>query len=226
MASTTQETLFENFMAAVGGQLPAMETIANAGQEIAASLSTAARQAGDLQKQQTAVNPTAASPLTSAPAAASAQSDSSVGGTLLSIASSVFKSGLGLSPIISGLLGLFGGGGDAPTPPALTKYALPASIDFAAAYSGAGFTATDYDQAGMPRAFRTSNPGGAAQSGQDSGFDSRLAAEPPQAAAPQITVNVQAMDARSFLDRSSDIARAVRDAMLNLNAINDVVSEL
>ena len=43
---------------------------------------------------------------------------------------------------------------------------------------------------------------------------------------PQITVNVQAMDARSFLDRSSDIALAVRDAMLNLNSINDVVNEL
>ena len=45
-------------------------------------------------------------------------------------------------------------------------------------------------------------------------------------ARPQITVNVQAMDARSFMDRSSDIALAVRDAMLNLNAINDVVNEL
>jgi hypothetical protein len=46
------------------------------------------------------------------------------------------------------------------------------------------------------------------------------------APAPQITVNVSAMDARSFMDRSGDIAAAVRDAMLNLNSINDVVSEL
>jgi hypothetical protein len=37
---------------------------------------------------------------------------------------------------------------------------------------------------------------------------------------------VQAMDARSFLDRSNDIAAAVRDAMLNMNSINDVVNEL
>jgi hypothetical protein len=37
---------------------------------------------------------------------------------------------------------------------------------------------------------------------------------------------VQAMDARSFLDRSGDIAAAVRDAMLNMNSINDVVNEL
>ena len=29
-----------------------------------------------------------------------------------------------------------------------------------------------------------------------------------------------------FMDRSGDIALAVQDAMLNLNAINDVVNEL
>jgi len=37
---------------------------------------------------------------------------------------------------------------------------------------------------------------------------------------------VQAMDARSFLDHSSEIAAAVRTAMLNLNSINDVVNDL
>src|ERR1700716_3258958 len=103
MASRTQDTLFESFITAMGSQLPTMQTIANAGQEAAASLTTVATQAGELQRQQTAVNP---SPR--APATTSSQSDSSVGGTLLSIASNVFKSGLGLSPIISGLMGLFG----------------------------------------------------------------------------------------------------------------------
>jgi hypothetical protein len=34
------------------------------------------------------------------------------------------------------------------------------------------------------------------------------------------------MDSRSFLDHSSEIAQAVRDAMLNLNSINDVVNDL
>jgi len=43
---------------------------------------------------------------------------------------------------------------------------------------------------------------------------------------PQITVQVQTMDARSFLDNSDQIAQAVRGAMLNLSAINDVVNEL
>ena len=71
----------------------------------------------------------------------------------------------------------------------------------------------DYYQPGMPQ-----SPAEAAASG-----GARATAS---GAAPQITVNVQAMDARSFMDRSNDIALAVRDAMLNLNAINDVVNEL
>jgi len=34
------------------------------------------------------------------------------------------------------------------------------------------------------------------------------------------------MDSRSFMDHSSDIAQAVRDAMLNMHSINDVISNL
>jgi hypothetical protein len=45
-------------------------------------------------------------------------------------------------------------------------------------------------------------------------------------AAPQIIVNVSAMDSQSFMDRSNDIASAVREAMLNLHPINDVVASL
>ncbi len=43
--------------------------------------------------------------------------------------------------------------------------------------------------------------------------------------APQVTVNVQAMDSRSFLDHRDEIARAVREAMLNGHSLNDVVNE-
>jgi hypothetical protein len=52
------------------------------------------------------------------------------------------------------------------------------------------------------------------------------AASSNSTAGPQITVNVQAMDAQSFLDRSDDLAKAVRAAMLNMSSINDVVNEL
>jgi hypothetical protein len=43
---------------------------------------------------------------------------------------------------------------------------------------------------------------------------------------PSITVNVSAMDSRSFSDHSETIARAVREAMLNSGALTDVVTEL
>jgi uncharacterized protein YggE len=49
---------------------------------------------------------------------------------------------------------------------------------------------------------------------------------PATTAAPQITVNVHAMDSQSFMDRSSDIANAVREAMLNSHSINDVIASL
>jgi hypothetical protein len=47
-----------------------------------------------------------------------------------------------------------------------------------------------------------------------------------QQPAPQITIQVQAIDSRSFQDHSAEIAQAVREAMLNSHALNDVVNEL
>jgi hypothetical protein len=34
------------------------------------------------------------------------------------------------------------------------------------------------------------------------------------------------MDSQSFMDRSSDIARALRDAMLHMHPVNDVIGEI
>jgi hypothetical protein len=83
----------------------------------------------------------------------------------------------------------------------------------------------DYDQSGMARTYRPASSGDS-QVSQAAGAQGASAYPPAAPQTSQITVNVQAMDARSFLDRSNDIALAVRDAMLNMNAINDVVSEL
>ena len=114
----------------------------------------------------------------------------------------VLKSGFGVAPLVGGLIGLFGGDGEEEPAP-FAKYAMPASVNIEAAERGGRIGVSDYDQMGTARML------------------------PLQAAsAPQITVNVQAMDARSFLDRSGDIALAVRDAMLNSNSINDVVNDL
>jgi hypothetical protein len=124
-----------------------------------------------------------------------------------------FKSGLGLGSLMGELLGLFGGG-DSETASTLTKYAMPSSLSFEAADTGDGLSNADYDQTGRARAYGgpgLSEPSGYATSGAN---------------APQITVNVQAMDSQSFLDRSTDIAAAVRHAMLNSNSINDVVNDL
>ena len=43
---------------------------------------------------------------------------------------------------------------------------------------------------------------------------------------PQVTIQVQAMDSRSFLDHSAEIAQAVREAMLNMHSLNDVVNDI
>ena len=41
-----------------------------------------------------------------------------------------------------------------------------------------------------------------------------------------ILVQVQTMDSQSFMDHSNDIAQAVRQAMLNLHSVNDVIADL
>ena len=153
---------------------------------------------------------------------AHSQTQTASGGVGESIASAVFKSGFGLAPLVTGLISLFGGG-DSEAPAPLVKYTLPAAVQFEAARTGAGVTGLDYDQSGMPRSYA---PAGGAQSSSSGPANETSAPAALQAPTPQITVNVQAMDARSFLDRSGDIALAVRDAMLNLNAINDVVNDL
>ncbi len=130
-------------------------------------------------------------------------SSGSIGSTLLD----VFAGGLGLSPLISGLASLFGGGGanstSGSTTLPLTRFALPPSIQAQGGVSESGGQpfAVDNPQGGLPRA------------------------APVQAAPAQITVQVQAMDSQSFLDHSADIAMAVRQAMLESSVLNDVVRE-
>jgi hypothetical protein len=111
-----------------------------------------------------------------------------------------------LSPIASAILGLFGGRSEDPPPP-LPTYALPSAIRINAGYAASSEGASrsiDYGHDGLPR----------------------LTQPTALAAAPQITIQVQALDSRSFLDHSEDIARAVRHAVLNSHALSDVVSEL
>lgn len=103
--------------------------------------------------------------------------------------------GFGLSPIISGLLNLFGGDEEAHSAPQLPKFIRPAPVEFEGGVSANESAAFEVSrgQSGMIR---------------------------------PIVVQVQAMDSRSFLDHRDEIARAVRQAMLETNALGDAVREL
>lgn len=136
----------------------------------------------------------------------STSSQSSSGGSsaldaIGSAAASVFENGLGLAPLIGGLVSLFGGSGGATTPPALSTYTAPESVQFEG----------DVDRSANVTEWGGS---GGAQSGA------------PLPTNTQITVQVNAIDSQSFLDHSQDIANAVRQAMLNSNSLNDVVGDL
>ncbi len=146
-------------------------------------------------------------------------SDTTGGPSVTSIATTFLESGFGIVPLITGLVGLLSGGSSAP--PALEKYTMPSSISFESAETPGGLSAADFDQTGAARLYRNST-------GTPGTVDSSDADRPtePGSAAPQITVNVQAMDAQSFMGYSTQIAQAVRGAMLNLSSLNDVVNEL
>lgn len=113
------------------------------------------------------------------------QSGQSAAGKAASAIQSTFGPGLGFSPLITGLLSLFGGGGGASQATIPEAFALPPSVDI-----NAGLRETAATQA------------------------------------PQITVQVQAIDSQSFLDHSNDIAMAVRQAMLQSTVLNDVIREV
>jgi len=117
----------------------------------------------------------------------------------------ILKSGFGLAGLGLKIAGLFGR--SKPEPVAFPTFELPPSLAVEGANTNSilgGFPRFDRGQSGEPRSFRNEAPGVSAQ----------------------VVVNVNALDTQSFLDRSSDIARAVRDAMLHMHPINDMIGEL
>ena len=115
----------------------------------------------------------------------------------------------GVGPIVTGLMKLFGSRDPEPLP-ALEKFIMPSSVSVEAGLSAdRGYSSVRYSQGGQPQ----------------------LAGATPQAnheahQPSTIQVNIQAMDSQSFLDRQDDIAKAVREAMLHSNSLNDIVMEL
>lgn len=94
--------------------------------------------------------------------------------------------GFGLSPIISGILGLLGGKQESP--PVLQAFSLPSASNQTVHLAAGGSSASGPSHV--------------------------------------VHVHVQAMDSQSFMDRSNEIASAVKSAMLNSHSLNDVVSEI
>jgi hypothetical protein len=138
----------------------------------------------------------------------SAQSSHSALSTVGSAASSLLG-GFGLlSPLISGIASLFH---HSSTPAPLPVYIPPSPVAINATLNSAANSAT-------PNAAST----GAATTGQAQSASTASQTAP----AAQVTVNVNAMDSQSFMDRSNDIANAVREAMLNMHPINGVVASL
>lgn len=123
-------------------------------------------------------------------------------------------SGLTLAPLVRGVLGLFGNNKKDDLP-ALTPYEFPAPIrtELGLSSNGDSFV-VDRGAGDRIRRVSDSVPGNAAS------------VQASTATPAAVTVNINAMDSQSFLDRREDIARAVREAMLHSHSVNDVVNEL
>lgn len=244
MASRTQDTLFNLFNEASGNSRADSVTgggdLAHA--DSASGSSSLFNASGDSGPGQSYDGTSGTSQ--------SAQPSGSSGSGLESLASTVFGGALGLVPLIGGLVGLFGGGGTQP--PVFQKYEMPSPISFEAADVGGSLVNSSYGQMGLPRVYDSSDSGGSssgaanaapasatpasggagsvgsagAPSGSAGSGAGAVTASSSSAGSHSISVNVQAMDAQSFMSYSGQIAQAVREAMLNLSSLNDVVSDL
>lgn len=111
----------------------------------------------------------------------------------------------GVGPLVTGLMKLFGSS-DSDAVPALEKFSAPTPVAVQAGLTrDREYSALRYAQGNTPDA---------------------LSQSPIRSGHTTVQVNIQAMDSQSFLDRQDDIARAVREAMLHSNSLNDVVLEL
>ena len=111
------------------------------------------------------------------------------------------------SPLVAGLISLFGGGDDDQTATSLPeKFALPPKLDYELGFSqnaGGGLFGVDRTSDGSPRS-------------QRSGADNSV---------QQVVVQVSAMDSQSIIDRRKEIADAVRLALLESHSLNDQISD-
>lgn len=107
-----------------------------------------------------------------------------------------------LNPILGGLLRLFGGG--EPEAPALPAAAVrPAAARFELGYESGreGYFLVDRDERGMVRAGSPAGP-------------------------PTVVVNIDTIDSRSFLERTPEIAEAVKRVILEAEGMRGIFGPL
>lgn len=140
--------------------------------------------------------------------------------------------GLFFSPLISGIARLLRG---SRTPETVAPLPAPRPRPFhleAGLFSGFTPAGLDWDQYGKPREAAARRPDLLAiaplpravgpVSGDSGAYD---VSRPPSVSPTNVTVQIQALDSRSILDRADDIARALREAMLHSHSVNDVIHE-
>lgn len=167
------------------------------------------RAASKEQAQATSENTTAVIENTAAQASRSDGVVATAGRTL----ARVFTGWLGIAPLLNSLVGLFNGR-DEPKLVPLVKYAPPPAIEFEGYVRREAYGHSSREVGDMA-------PG-------KQGVEWREYPENTgnRSATVNITVQVQAIDSRSFIDHSWEIARAVKEAMLESHALNDIVVEL
>ena len=114
-------------------------------------------------------------------------------------------SGIGLVPsLLGGLLGSMLGHTD-PVAASPQPFSLPSALNLETGFSArSGRTGlVDYSANSQPR----------------------LADQQQLAGAPSIVIQIQALDSRSILDRSQEIASAVREAVLNAHPLGTLLRE-
>ncbi len=149
--------------------------------------------------------------------------------------SSGLLGGLGVGQLLSGAIGLLGLGSSSKTLPPLQRFTLPDPQQLVATIPHApkllpvpstvrtGSTAIASDS-------QTRSPLPQSHAEGSRGSSSGLTGSTPGGqlanSGHQVHVHVSAMDTQSFMDRSSDIAKAVKNAMLQSSSLNDVISEI
>lgn len=224
---TRHKTIEEAFRAirprhAGSANSPTLATISIAGRGSSDGFSGTFSQAGQEIAQLRAVFQTQADALktnTEALQKSSGSGGSGIGSAAGDAAKSFLSGGIASSlPLFGAIAGLFGIGGKSSAVAPLVSYSLPPSVKIDSILSS-GSTA------GAPFASSSITGSGAVDKVPAPGL-SQPSTSQGGTFSPQVSVHVNAMDSQSFLDRSSDIADAVRAAVLNLHPLTRVLAEL